>query len=89
MAIVRSYSAKQDASHGAGFHAWLKLSRFVREGEKGLVILAPMVDAKNPMRLSQGMRECVSYGNLDFVWKNSPKRTRLKVEPPCASSCVR
>ena len=30
----------------AGFHAWLKLRRFVRKGEKGIVILAPMVGRK-------------------------------------------
>ncbi len=31
------------ATHVAGFHAWLKLQRHVRNGEKGIVILAPMV----------------------------------------------
>ncbi len=31
------------ATHVAGFHAWLKLQRHVRKGEKGIVILAPMV----------------------------------------------
>ena len=30
----------------AGFHAWLKLRRYVRKGEKGIVILAPMVGRK-------------------------------------------
>jgi hypothetical protein len=31
----------------AGFHAWLKLRRCVRKGEKGIVILAPMVGRKH------------------------------------------
>jgi hypothetical protein len=40
------YSQRPDAMHVAGFHAWLKLRRFVRKGEKGIVILAPMVGRK-------------------------------------------
>ena len=40
------YSQKRDATHVAGFHAWLKLRRHVRKGEKGIVILAPMVGRK-------------------------------------------
>lgn len=34
------------ATHVAGFHAWLKVGRYVRKGEKGVVILAPMVGRK-------------------------------------------
>jgi len=30
----------------AGFHAWRKLGRFVRKGEKGIAILAPIVGRK-------------------------------------------
>src|SRR5437899_1964251 len=40
------YSQRPDATHVAGFHAWLKLRRYVRKGEKGIVILAPMVGRK-------------------------------------------
>jgi hypothetical protein len=40
------YSQRPDATHVAGFHAWLKLRRYVRKGEKGIVILAPMVERK-------------------------------------------
>src|ERR1700687_4136585 len=40
------YSQRSDATHVAGFHAWLKLRRYVRKGEKGIVILAPMVGHK-------------------------------------------
>lgn len=32
-----------NASQVAGFHAWKKLGRFVRKGERGICILAPMV----------------------------------------------
>ncbi len=40
------YSQRPDATHVAGFHAWLKLQRYVRKGEKGIVILAPMIGRK-------------------------------------------
>lgn len=40
------YSQRPEATHVAGFHAWLKLRRYVRKGEKGIVILAPMVGRK-------------------------------------------
>src|SRR5258707_7036206 len=44
--ILLIYSQRPDATHIAGFHAWLRLRRFVRKGEKGIVILAPMVGRK-------------------------------------------
>jgi len=40
------YSQRPDATHVAGFHAWLRMRRCVRKGEKGIVILAPMVGRK-------------------------------------------
>jgi antirestriction protein ArdC len=40
------YSQRPNATHVAGFHAWLKLGRHVRKGERGIVILAPMVGRK-------------------------------------------
>jgi len=33
---------RPDATRVAGFHAWRSLGRFVRKGEKGIVIFAPM-----------------------------------------------
>ncbi len=33
---------KPDARFVGGFHTWLKLGRYVRKGEKGIAILAPM-----------------------------------------------
>jgi antirestriction protein ArdC len=44
--ILLIYSQRPDATHVAGFHAWLRMRRFVRKGEKGIVILAPMVGWK-------------------------------------------
>jgi antirestriction protein ArdC len=36
-----------DATHVAGFQTWRKLGRHVRKGEKGIVIIAPMVYRNN------------------------------------------
>jgi len=40
------YSQRQDATQVAGFHGWRKMRRYVRKGEKGIVILAPMIGRK-------------------------------------------
>ena len=39
-------SQKPDASYVAGFGTWNQLGRFVKKGEKGIVILAPIVHRK-------------------------------------------
>jgi antirestriction protein ArdC len=39
-------SQKPNASHVAGFHAWHKLGRLVKKGEKGILILAPIIRKK-------------------------------------------
>ena len=49
------YSQRPEATHVAGFHAWLKLQRHVRKGEKGITILAPMVGRKRG--ISEELRE--------------------------------
>jgi hypothetical protein len=40
-------SQNPTATNVAGFHTWHKLGRFVKKGEKGILILAPIVRAKN------------------------------------------
>jgi hypothetical protein len=40
-------SQKPTATQVAGFHAWHKLGRFVMKGEKGILILAPIVRRNN------------------------------------------
>ena len=39
-------SQKPNASYVAGFRTWNELGRFVKKGEKGILILAPMVRRK-------------------------------------------
>ena len=44
--ILLIYSQRPEATRVGGFHFWLTLGRHVRKGEKGIVILAPMVGRK-------------------------------------------
>jgi len=44
--VMLIVSQKRTATHVAGFHTWHKLGRFVKKGEKGILILAPIVRAK-------------------------------------------
>jgi hypothetical protein len=45
------------ATYVAGYNSWLKLKRFVRKGEKGIAILAPMFfKDKKPETDEDGMR---------------------------------
>ena len=49
-------SQKPTATHVAGFHAWHKLGRFVKKGEKGILILAPDRPAKERKRRTKRNR---------------------------------
>jgi antirestriction protein ArdC len=44
--IMLIVSQKPNATYVAGFHAWHKLGRFVKQGEKGILILAPIIRKK-------------------------------------------
>jgi antirestriction protein ArdC len=44
--IMLIASQKPNATHVAGFHAWHKMGRFVKKGEKGILILAPIIRKK-------------------------------------------
>ena len=41
--IMLILSQRPDASHVAGFRTWLSVKRWVKKGEKGIVIVAPMM----------------------------------------------
>jgi hypothetical protein len=86
MAKFRNYSfgnimliarQKPDATHVAGYRTWTSLGRFVRRGEKGIFILAPMVgnkrtkdeteqatDAKETQRTLYGFRGVYVFDRL-------------------------
>lgn len=44
--VMLILAQRPDAQHVAGFHTWKKLNRWVKKGEKGIVIVAPMVFRK-------------------------------------------
>jgi N-terminal domain of anti-restriction factor ArdC/IrrE N-terminal-like domain len=52
-----------EASSVAGFHAWKKLNRSVKKGEKGIRILAPMVhkDAEDPEAVRVSFRSVAVF----------------------------
>lgn len=41
--VMLIVSQKPDATHVAGFNTWRSFDRFVKKGEKGIVIIAPML----------------------------------------------
>jgi hypothetical protein len=40
--VLMIVSQKPDATHVAGFNTWKQMGRYVKKGEKGIVIMAPM-----------------------------------------------
>ena len=48
--ILLIASQKSTATYVAGFHTWHKLGRFVKKGEKGILILAPIIKRQSRER---------------------------------------
>lgn len=61
---------KPEATHVAGFHTWRKLGRYVKKGEQGIAILAPMVWRKNrePSALEHADNEHRSIGGFKIAY---------------------
>lgn len=64
---------KPEATHVAGFHAWLKLDRCVRRGEHGCAILAPMVrknkdEQSNETSSDRNSRSIISGFKIAYVF---------------------
>ena len=57
-------SQKPQASYVAGFRTWNQLGRFVKKGEKGILILAPIVRRKR--RTTKSMKT-LRRPSRDFV----------------------
>jgi hypothetical protein len=58
------------ATHVAGFHTWHKLGRFVKKGEKGILILAPIVRPKShlwPAGIEVKVSAAISVGLSAFA----------------------
>ena len=72
------------ATRVAGFHAWRSLGRFVKKGEKGLMILAPLVrkvesaDACSTEKESRifGFRAVYVFDRQPNRWRSTPDHRR-------------
>jgi antirestriction protein ArdC len=82
---------KPDATHVAGFRAWNSLGRFVKRGEKGILILAPMIgrktansaaeatdDAKQPEAQLYGFRAVYVFDISQTEGKELPTLTEVQ-----------
>ncbi|GMU82456.1 MAG: hypothetical protein AMXMBFR47_23270 [Planctomycetota bacterium] len=52
--VLLILSQKPDATHVAGFQTWRTLGRFVRKGEHGIVIIAPMLITRKEEAAADG-----------------------------------
>src|SRR5207249_8433955 len=66
---------KPDASFVGGFNTWLKCGRFVRKGEKGTSILAPMFFRIKGKRKMAATRKRAAYGSRSFTCSTSRRLT--------------
>jgi len=55
-------SQKPNASYVAGFRTWNELGRFVKKGEKAILILAPIVRRKSENERGSERNLCFSCG---------------------------
>jgi len=60
---------KPNASYVAGFRTWNDLGRFVRKGEKGILILAPSCDARprTPRATKRSLPALLASAPLTFL----------------------
>ena len=72
--ILLIYSQRPDATHVAGFHAWLRMRPVRPQGRKGIVILAPMVGRK---KSDDELTESQKHGYLDFTRRTCSMSARL------------
>jgi hypothetical protein len=54
-------SQRPMATRVAGFHTWRTLGRFVRKGEKGIAILAPIVARRDAEPTSEESKTVVGF----------------------------
>jgi hypothetical protein len=78
---------KPAAIHVAGFHAWNKLGRHVREGEKGIFILAPMVRKSEIAKSASaehvllGFRSCIVFDYSQTEGRDLPNIGTVSGDP--------
>jgi hypothetical protein len=82
---------KPTATHVAGFHTWNRLGRFVRKGEKGIFILAPIVRKKEPVEADTegtdpvllGFRGCAVFDYSQTEGRDLPDIGHVEGDPQC------
>ena len=52
---------RPDATRVAGFHTWRRINRFVRKGEKGIAILAPIVGRRRDVTEEEEAKAAVGF----------------------------
>ena len=69
------------ATRVAGFHTWRTLGRFVRKGEKGIAILAPIVTRRDAESSADNARTVVGFRAayvFDGLSRDSATRSRQR-----------
>jgi len=56
------------ATHVAGFHTWKKLERFVKKGENGIVIIAPLVYKKETVEENDNRSNVTEINGFKAVY---------------------
>ena len=87
--ILMIVSQRPDAEHVAGFRAWKEMGRWVKPGEKGIAIIAPIVGKKKDAEQAQDAEEKMFSGfRVVHVFDvkqtdgaELPKLTELKGDP--------
>ena len=82
---------KPDATHVAGFRTWQKLGRFVKKGEKGIPIFAPVRVRKKPEAESEedlNEEDDVLFFKVVYVWDVSQTDSKALPEAPDILSVV-
>ena len=68
---------RPDATRVAGFHAWRKFGRFVKKGEHGIAIFAPMSRRKDrderQRRRPKARKRCSVFASPTSSTSNRPK----------------
>jgi antirestriction protein ArdC len=67
--ILLIHLQRRDATRVAGFSAWRKLGRFVRRGEKGIVILVPLTTRRSNTQASDNIGGDVEEAPTVFGFK--------------------
>ena len=82
--VLLILTQKPHASYVAGFQTWRKLNRFVRKGEKGIAIFAPVVVKKRneAEEVEDEDTRALAFGPSGFSTSPKPTESRYRHFPP-------